>query len=74
MSSMGYRTLGRTGLLVSELCLGTMTFGGTGRWKAAGEQTQNDANDIVARSIDDVHADGWDAQLNHSAGLLKILS
>ena len=24
---MNYRTLGRTGLKVSELCLGTMTFG-----------------------------------------------
>lgn len=52
MSNMGYRMLGRTGLLVSELCLGTMTFGGTGVWKHAGEQTQQVADEIVARSID----------------------
>ena len=27
---MRNKPLGRTGLFVSELCLGTMTFGGTG--------------------------------------------
>lgn len=29
---MKYNTLGNTGLFVSELCLGTMTFGGKGIW------------------------------------------
>lgn len=29
---MKYKNLGNTGLLVSELCLGTMTFGGKGFW------------------------------------------
>ncbi len=52
MSEMGYRTLGRTGLLVSELCLGTMTFGGDGFWTVIGQQTQETANEIIARSID----------------------
>lgn len=33
---MRYRLLGRTGLYVSELCLGTMTFGGKGFWKVMG--------------------------------------
>jgi aryl-alcohol dehydrogenase-like predicted oxidoreductase len=28
---MKYRRLGQSGLFVSELCLGTMTFGGHGR-------------------------------------------
>ena len=28
---MRYRLLGRTGLYVSEICLGTMTYGGKGR-------------------------------------------
>jgi len=31
-----YRLLGRTGLFVSEICLGTMTYGGKGRWAPIG--------------------------------------
>ncbi len=50
--SMKYRLLGRTGLLVSELCLGTMTFGGEGFWQVIGMQGQDLVNDIVARSLD----------------------
>lgn len=34
---MRYRTLGRSGLLVSELCLGTMTWGGKGFWQVIGD-------------------------------------
>ncbi|HEY0251737.1 MAG TPA: aldo/keto reductase [Kofleriaceae bacterium] len=34
---MKYNRLGRTGLWVSELCLGTMTWGGRGVWTAIGE-------------------------------------
>ena len=33
---MRYRLLGRTGLYVSELCLGTMTYGGKGFWEVMG--------------------------------------
>ena len=33
---MRYRLLGRTGLFVSEICLGTMTYGGKGRWEVVG--------------------------------------
>jgi len=29
---MKHRPLGRTGLYVTELCLGTATFGGQGWW------------------------------------------
>ncbi|GAB3991024.1 aldo/keto reductase [Spirosoma daeguense] len=49
---MQYNQLGNTGVLVSELCLGTMTFGGTGYWKAMGELQQNAVNDIVKTAID----------------------
>lgn len=49
---MNYRFLGRTGLLVSELCLGTMTFGGEGYWKAIGTLGQKEVNELVARAID----------------------
>jgi aryl-alcohol dehydrogenase-like predicted oxidoreductase len=34
---MRYRLLGRTGLFVSEICLGTMTYGGKGRWAPIGQ-------------------------------------
>lgn len=50
-TSMKYRLLGRTGLLVSELCLGTMTFGGKGFWEVIGQQGPTLVNDIVAASL-----------------------
>ena len=34
---MKYRQLGGTGLFVSELCLGTMTYGGKGFWSVIGK-------------------------------------
>ena len=49
---MKYKQLGRTGLLVSELCFGAMTFAGKGFWKAIGEQPQETANNLVARTLD----------------------
>jgi len=52
IQDMNYRLLGRTGLLVSELCLGTMTFGGEGYWKAIGSLGQDTVNKLVSRAID----------------------
>lgn len=49
---MNYKSLGNTGVLVSEICLGTMTFGGSGYWKAMGELQQNAVNDIVKTALD----------------------
>ena len=49
---MKYKQLGRTGLLVSELCFGTMTFGGKGFWSVIGELPQETANDLIARVLD----------------------
>lgn len=50
---MKYNILGNTGLKVSELCLGTMTFGGgEGIWKAIGELKQNEVNELVKTSVD----------------------
>jgi aryl-alcohol dehydrogenase-like predicted oxidoreductase len=40
---MRYRLLGRTGLYVSEICLGTMTYGGKGRWAPIGQLGLDDA-------------------------------
>jgi aryl-alcohol dehydrogenase-like predicted oxidoreductase len=49
---MRYNILGRTGLLVSELCLGAMTFGGKGFWEVVGKQGQDTVNQVVGRSLD----------------------
>ncbi|MET0342957.1 MAG: aldo/keto reductase [Polyangiales bacterium] len=49
---MRYNQLGRTGLYVSEICLGTMTFGTEGGWwRAIGELGQSDVDAIVSRSL-----------------------
>ena len=44
---MKRKPLGRSGLYVSELCLGTMTFGGAGFWKVVGTLGQTSANSIA---------------------------
>ena len=49
---MRYRPLGPTGLFVSELCFGTMTFGGKGQFAFAGSVQQSDAEALVARAIE----------------------
>jgi aryl-alcohol dehydrogenase-like predicted oxidoreductase len=49
---MKYNQLGKTGVLVSELCLGTMTFGGKGYWKAIGEQSQEEVNSLTKTAFD----------------------
>lgn len=51
---MKYKQLGRTGLFVSELCLGTMTLGGNkdaGMWSSIGAVEQDEANQIIARAF-----------------------
>ncbi len=49
---MRYNRLGHTGLFVSELCLGTMTFGGEGMWTAIGTLDQSESNMLVTSAID----------------------
>lgn len=53
---MRYRLLGRTGLYVSEICLGTMTFGAQGFWKVMGGLGQRESTAMVAQA--------WDAGVN----------
>jgi aryl-alcohol dehydrogenase-like predicted oxidoreductase len=51
---MRYNQLGNTGLFVSELCLGTMTFGeasGGGIWGSIADGGQEVADKIVERSL-----------------------
>ncbi|MGN6525153.1 MAG: aldo/keto reductase [Burkholderiaceae bacterium] len=71
--------LGRTGLFVSELCLGTMTFGGsdeTGIWGHIGRLQQGDAERLVGQALDaginfidtaDVYANGASEQITGQA-------
>jgi len=69
---MRKRTLGRTGLEVSELCLGTGTFGGLGNYKRSGEVDQAQADVMVKTAIDnginffdtaDTYSDGLAEQI-----------
>nr|QQZ50524.1 aldo/keto reductase [Phenylobacterium glaciei] len=51
---MKYNQLGRTGLFVSEICLGTMTFGGdsdAGIWKMIGALDQGEVDGIVGQAL-----------------------
>jgi aryl-alcohol dehydrogenase-like predicted oxidoreductase len=69
--------LGRTGLFVSELCLGTMTFGGgEGIWSKIGALQQADAERLVGQALDacinfidtaDVYAGGLSEQITGQA-------
>ena len=49
---MKYNLLGNTGLKVSELCLGTMTFGGRGMWTNIGALPQDEVNGLVKTAVD----------------------
>ena len=49
---MKYNQLGNTGLFVSEICLGAMTFGGQGLFKVVGEVDQKGATGMIARSME----------------------
>ncbi len=70
--SMRYQPLGRTGLYVSELCLGAMTFGGNGFWAAIGKLGSKEAESLIGAAFDagvnfidtaDVYSDGDSEQL-----------
>jgi aryl-alcohol dehydrogenase-like predicted oxidoreductase len=73
---MRYKTLGGTGLLVSEICLGTMTFGGRGMWTAIGTLDQSRADALVSRALDagvnfidtaDVYSEGLSEEITGRA-------
>lgn len=69
---MKYNQLGKTGVLVSELCLGTMTFGGKGYWKVMGELPQDEVNRIVKTSVD-AGINCIDTANGYSEGLSEIM-
>lgn len=49
---MHYRLLGRTGLYVSEICLGAMTYGGKGRWEVVGRLGVDEAQAQIKAAFD----------------------
>ena len=51
---MKYNLLGNTGLLVSEICFGTMTFGGSngGIWTNIGKVQQDEVNSLMQTVVD----------------------
>ncbi|MDI5986482.1 aldo/keto reductase [Halomonas sp. M4R5S39] len=74
---MRYRKFGNTGLFVSELCLGTMTFGGEGElWSQIGDLQQSDAERLIGRALDaginfidtaDVYSEGLSERITGQA-------
>ena len=74
---MRFNPLGRTGLFVSELCLGTMTFGGAdGMWGQIGALQQSEAEKLIGQALDsginfidtaDVYAEGVSEQITGQA-------
>ena len=74
---MRHHPLGRTGLYVSELCLGTMTFGGgEGIWDHIGQVQQADAERLIGQALDagvnfidtaDMYAGGRSEQITGQA-------
>ncbi len=49
---MNTRFLGNTGVRVSELCFGAMTFGGKGYWTGVGQVQQKEADELIGIAID----------------------
>jgi aryl-alcohol dehydrogenase-like predicted oxidoreductase len=79
---MRYNLLGNTGVYVSELCLGAMTFGGAGgMWQAIGKLGQQESLALISAALDagvnfidtaDVYSEGESERLVGEA--LKALN
>ncbi len=69
---MKYKQLGKTGVLVSELCLGTMTFGGKGYWKAIGQLPEEAVNQLIKTAVDQ-GINFFDTANAYSEGLAETL-
>lgn len=70
---MKYNQLGNTGLFVSEICLGTMTFGGQGMFKVVGELDLKGATGLVSRALE-AGVNFLDTADVYSAGNSEILT
>jgi aryl-alcohol dehydrogenase-like predicted oxidoreductase len=69
---MKYRQLGKTGVFVSELSLGAMTFGGRGYWKSIGQLQEKEVTRLVKTSIEH-GVNFFDTANVYSEGLSELL-
>jgi aryl-alcohol dehydrogenase-like predicted oxidoreductase len=49
---MRYRLLSKTGVYVSEVCLGAMTFGGKGFWEVVGRLGTEEVEELIGTALD----------------------
>lgn len=70
---MKYNQLGKTGVLVSELCLGAMTFGGKGYWEVIGKLPEDEVT-LLVKTAFDKGINFIDTANAYSEGLSEILT
>jgi predicted aldo/keto reductase-like oxidoreductase len=78
---MRMRILGKTGLQVSELCLGTGSFGGRDGYERTGSIQQKDADYIVGIALDaginffntaETYSSGWAEEFSGKRWLIVV--
>jgi len=69
---MNYNQLGKTGVLVSQLCLGAMTFGGRGQWEMIGKLPEEEVTRMVKAALDS-GINFLDTANSYSYGLSELL-
>lgn len=69
---MNYRFLGNSGLQVSEICFGVMTFTGKTGWTHLGIQEQKDADRLTSMAIDS-GVNFFDTADVYSSGISEIM-
>jgi aryl-alcohol dehydrogenase-like predicted oxidoreductase len=69
---MKFNQLGKTGVLVSELCFGAMTFGGKGYWEAIGKLPEDEVTLLIKTALDN-GINFIDTANAYSEGLSEIL-
>lgn len=69
---MKFNQLGKTGVLVSELCFGAMTFGGKGYWEAIGKLPEEEVTGLIKAALEK-GINFLDTANAYSEGLSEIL-
>lgn len=69
---MNYRRLGNSGLFVSEICFGAMSFSGLKGWTHIAKTTQKDADELTAAAMD-YGVNFFDTADIYSSGISEIM-